>query len=136
MKNRSFTIACAPVLLSLLLITCKKPEPEPAPDITSKKVSYEITGTYSGKLTVTYINAYGMKESQTRISLPWSKFITAAEKVTQVEFTAATAEIDDRGKHSEYAVATLYINGNPQVSERQNTDADGKIRFNRMVHTY
>lgn len=136
MKPFSAIFACVVLSLTFFIISCKKPEPEPVPNIHTKKVSYDITGSYSGKLTVTYIKANGMKETQTNISLPWSKAIIAGEGVTRVEFTAATPGPDECGKYREFATATLFIDGNPKVSERQNTDAYGRVRFKELFHTY
>jgi hypothetical protein len=124
------------LLVALSFVACKKPEPEPVPNIYTRKVSYEITGSYSGKLTVTYIKADGMKQTQTNISLPWSKAIIAAEGVTRVEFIAATPGTDECGKYREYAIATLFIDGNPKMSDRQNTDPSGHIQFKELFHTY
>lgn len=136
MKLLSFLSVYGFIFMSASLFSCKKPEPKPVPNIHTRKVSYEITGSYSGKLTVTYMTAKGMKQTQTNISLPWSKAIIAAEGVTRVEFIAATPGTDECGKYREYAIATLFIDGNPKVSERQNTDVGGSIRFKELFHTY
>ncbi len=127
---------CALLLAALSFVACKKSEPKPVPNIHTRKVSYEITGNYSGKLTVTYVTAEGMKQTQKNISLPWSKAIIAAEGVTRVELVAATPGTDECGKYREYAVATLYIDGNPNMSDRQNTDVSGHIQFKELFYTY
>lgn len=136
MKTSMFPGLTCTVCLLALLISCKKPEPEPVPNIHTRKVSYEIAGSYSGKLTVTYVKADGSKEKQTNISLPWSKAIMAAEGVTRVEFIASTPGTDECGKYREYATATLFIDGNPKLSDRQDTDPYGRIQFRALFHTY
>lgn len=136
MKTFRFLSACVVLFMIFFSTSCKKPEPDPVPDIHTKKVSYEITGSYSGKLTVTYTRADGTKEMQSKISLPWSKAIIATEEVTRVEFTASTSATDECGKYREYATATLFINGNPKMSDRCDTDPGGRIQFRELFHTY
>lgn len=136
MKTPIFPGLPGTVCLIALMISCQKPEQEPVPNIHTRKVSYEIAGSYSGKLTVSYVKADGTWETQINSSLPWSKAILATEGVTRVEFIASTPGTDECGKYREFATATLFIDGNPKLSDRQDTDPGGRIRFRELFHTY
>jgi hypothetical protein len=81
-KLFAFGIAISIIAFS----SCKKSEPHsPVPAPTSspvnlRNVSYEVIGTFTGTLYVSYTTASGSTSNET-IAIPWSKAITYAASV-------------------------------------------------------
>lgn len=68
-------------LLSVLFFACKKDKDT---STGSRVVKYELTGTYSGKVSVGYANEDGVTQIVSNLTLPWSKEITVKNGVTAV----------------------------------------------------
>ena len=51
-----------------------------------KTVHYELSGTYSGKLTVNYTDENGIIQTVSNLSLPWSKDISPSSNISKVYF--------------------------------------------------
>lgn len=134
-------------MLSLSLGSCKKdkktePEPEPAPapapPAAQRVVKYEITGNYSGKLTIVYTNATGVNETITGISLPWTKEVTVTKQgAVSVGFTAATPVSQGSfGVSGQTAVARLYANSVEKQNATQTADNNGAVMFGVLSHVF
>lgn len=55
------------------------------------------------------------------------------EPMPDVHTKKVSYDID--GNYGEFAIVNLFINGHPEKSERQETDANGRIRFRDLFHT-
>jgi len=100
--------------------SCKKDNPSGASD--SRKIKYEITGTFSGKLDIVYNDNVNGNTHLTNVPLPWTKEITygsnimgigigAQASITGVSGQAATIKIYSGGTIVKTSTATAGSSG-------------------------
>jgi hypothetical protein len=71
MKNQIIVLL---LLINSFFISCSKDSTSP---VSSRAVRYEITGNFTGTLTVVYTAANGSVENVDVNTLPWKKELTA-----------------------------------------------------------
>lgn len=81
------------VLFATALAACSKD-----PVSTSKLVKYEITGNFTGKLTVTYTDNTGATSLLQNVSLPWSKEVSYPASVLSVGVGAQATVLGTAGQ--------------------------------------
>ncbi len=136
-------------LLFIILITlaalsggCKKKSTDTSGNNTNnntvpaRNTKYEITGNYSGKVTVVYNNQSGTSLSETYVSLPWTKEFVADNSVLSVGFGASTTSTSTLGVAGQTLTAKIYINGTETKSVVATADLNGHISFSGLVHTF
>lgn len=65
-------------MVYLLAVSCDNNDPAPA---KSRDIRFEVTGSFVGVLSATYMNASGGGTYESIASLPWNKSITYAAAV-------------------------------------------------------
>lgn len=121
------------LLLALLLNGCKK---ENNNNNQSRLVKYEITGNYTGRLTIVYADETGVLQTVTNVSLPWSKSFTAQAAVQSVTFNASTTGTAVVGVAGQTATAKLFIGSAVVKSNQQTADATGRIQFSSLLYVF
>lgn len=109
----------------LLFGACKKND-QPNKN-TSRTLKYEVNGSFSGSLVVSYTSASGNTVNDTRATLPWSKEITYESNVS-----AAIIAISGNGGTVGQQVTVIVKRGNTQVSSTTAT-ADNSGSFSRSA---
>ena len=51
-----------------------------------KTVHYQLSGSYSGKLTVNYSGENGVFKNESNVSLPWVKDVSLSQNISSVRF--------------------------------------------------
>jgi hypothetical protein len=92
----------------------------------SRLVKYEVTGNYSGQLTVAYTNASGSLEDIIVTAIPWSKEFTMAAGVGGGGF-GGNSVISKPGAPGQTTVSKIYIGGKEVKSANAIADANGNI---------
>ncbi len=115
-------------LLCLLTFTtaCKDDEATPAPAPAGRVVKYEVTGNYSGLMTMTHTNASGGTETINDVRLPWSLTLTLQAGVAGAVFNAGP-KIGSPGVSGQTAVGRIYANGIEKGSATGTAGSDGYI---------
>lgn len=75
------------LLLNLLFISCSKDSV--TPNNKSRNVKFELTGNYTGNITVAYTLANGGTQAFSDIRLPWTKEIVYENSVGGLGFSGS-----------------------------------------------
>ncbi|WP_166923385.1 MmpS family transport accessory protein [Flavobacterium poyangense] len=95
----------------LLLVTSCSNDNDKNPDSdNSRKVKYELTGTFSKKIRVTYINESGGNVTEDNVSIPWSKEVTFG-KGTFALGISGTSVVGQEGTPGQTLTAKIFVNG-------------------------
>lgn len=94
----------------------------------SKNIKYEITGNYSGHLTVVYNDNISGNTVVTVTSLPWSKEVNYPNNV-QVIGIGASSVVGHYGAAGQSATLKIYNDGNVVRNGNATTDSNGVINF-------
>ena len=127
-------------VLSLSLTSRKKKEPTPAPvatptstPVNNRVIKYEITGNYTGSLTVAYTNVSGGTESIIATAFPWTKNITYPATVSGIGIGGNTSVA---GAPSQTLILKIYSAGNVVSTGTAVTDGNGLINLSTLVYTF
>ena len=107
------------LLAIFLLQSCSTNDATPG---GSRAVKYEITGDYTGSMTVALVAANGSFEAFEVKKLPWIYEITADKSVTQIGASAQGSA----GKDGQKATFKVYVGGK-EVSSGAGTAISGGI---------
>ena len=89
----------------------------------SRDVKYEVTGNFTGKLSVTYMEKGGNVSSEDITKLPWTKEFTAEAKSM-----GATVSADGYGGVAgQQLTAKMYVGGKLENELTQTANSDGII---------
>lgn len=128
-KNYSLTI----LLLCLTALSCKKDDANGNPPGNSRVVKYEITGNFTGKLTVIYNdNVYG-NTVVNNVSLPWSKEITYPVNVTGI---GIGAQAITAGTAGQTAVLKIYSAGTMVKTSNSTEVTPGVVVLPTISHLF
>jgi hypothetical protein len=109
----------------LLFGACKKND-QPNKN-ASRTLKFEVNGSFSGSLVVSYTSASGNTVNDTRATLPWSKEITYESNVS-----AAIIAISGNGGTVGQQVTVVVKRGSAQASSTTAT-ADNSGSFSRSA---
>ena len=104
-------IICASLLLATILLmlqACDKNNGDGLPVNNARLVKYEITGNYTGKLTVVYNDNVSGNTVLNNVSIPWSKEVTYSQSVTGI---GIGAQASITGTLGQTATLKIYVNG-------------------------
>lgn len=76
------------IVFAIFFTSCNKDDTAPA---KSREVKFDISGTFSGTLNVTYITASGGATNESIPALPWTKSITYQSTVSGTTITIGGA---------------------------------------------
>ena len=117
-------------------VSCKKsdnttstPTPTPSTPTQSRTVKYELTGTYSGTLLVSYTNQDGANQIVDKVKLPWSAEVTVKGSGFAIVGLGANSETSGFGKAGETITGKLYVGGVEKKSATVNSTSTGYIDF-------
>lgn len=104
--KRAFLIAIVTVLTIAALYSCSKKTDNN--NSTSRKIKYEITGTFSGKLNIVYNDNVNGNTTLTNITLPWTKEINYGSNVMAI---GIGAQANTTGITGQTATLKIYSGG-------------------------
>lgn len=123
----------------LLLMSCKKkddvPEPANPPAATTRNVTYEITGNYSGHLLVVYNDNVSGNTTLTVTALPWRKDVSYAASIRGIGI-GGNGSSGKLGVSGQSASLKIYVSGNVVKSSNASADANGGINLPALAHTF
>lgn len=119
------------VALITISVACKKNDDTPL-----RKVSYNITGVYGGKLNIVYTNANGQPDTAKSVSSPWSKELVVVDTVKKVSLMAATDTTKTGGTAGQKLVALVTTGGVQRATDTATTAANGRLQTRSLSHTF
>jgi len=119
-------------VLSVLFFACKKDKDT---STGSKVVKYELTGTYSGKVSVGYANEDGVTQIVSNVTLPWSKEVTVKSGVSAVALVC-NAEVCCFGTNGQTLTGKISVGGDVKKSTTVNTTSDAFVSLSGLSYTF
>lgn len=109
MKNtKSFLLSFIFITVLSIFSSCSSDDDNPAPQ--SRNIKYEITGNYSGRLTVTYADEGGNSQTIDVNSLSWSKSLVVENSVSAIAIAAGNSGVNNPGQMGETITLKIYRN--------------------------
>ncbi len=129
------------LLLGLLAITAilnscsKDSDKNPGGETTIK---YEVTGNYTGQMTVVFTNETGSNGSELVTSLPWSKEVKVknATPGNGVGFGGGWMPGQPLGAAGQSVTAKIYANGTEKTKANTTTNNSGGISIPSLAYTF
>ena len=91
MKRSQFLAVSAALALSFVISAGGgKDSPTTPPASNARTVKYEITGTYTGALTIVHTSESGATVAIETFALPWTRKITLPNSVAAIAFSGST----------------------------------------------
>lgn len=112
------------ILIGSFLISCSKDNK--TSDGNSRNVKYEITGTYSGHLTVVINNNVSGNEIVTVTALPWTKEVTYGSNVSGIGI-GGNSVITQPGSPGQTITAKIYSAGTAVKSGVSTANVNGVL---------
>lgn len=122
------------VIASVLFFSCKKDNKGTANN--SRMVKYEITGNFSGKLTIVYSDNVNGNTELTDISLPWSKEITYPNNIVGIGIGASHVSNSTLGIAGQTATMKIYSGGTVVKSSTATANSVGGILIPTLGHGF
>lgn len=117
------------ICVVMFTISCKKDNESPNP----KAVKYEITGSFSGKLTIVYSDNVNGNTTLTGVSLPWSKEVNLGSNVLAIGIGGQGATA---GVAGQTATLKIYVAGKVVKSSNATAGANGEILIPTLAYTF
>lgn len=109
MKNSKSILLFASILAIIFVFTsCSGDDDNSTPQ--SRNIKYEITGNYSGRLTVAYSDEGGNSQTIDVNSLPWSTSLTVDSDVSAIAIAATNSGVNNPGRTGETITLKIYRN--------------------------
>jgi len=115
-----------------LLSNCSNDGQDPRP--INRVVKYEITGSYSGKLTVLYNDNVTGNTILDNVNLPWSLEITYPQNITAIGIGAVSASVV--GTSGQNATMRILINGKVERASTAATGSFGEISLPALSYLF
>lgn len=130
---KQFKIFTSILLIATILLSSCKKDSNGTPN-NSRAVKYEITGNFSGKLTIIYNDNVNGNTVLNGISLPWSKEITYGTNITGIGIGASSSTL---GTPGQTATMKIYSGGNVvRTSPPATANASGGITIQTLAHVF
>lgn len=109
MKNtKSSLLSFIFIIVLSIFSSCSSDDDNPAPQ--SRNIKFEITGDYSGRLTVAYSDEGGNSQTIDVNSLPWSKSLVVDSSVSAIAIAAGNSGVNNPGEIGEMITLKIYRN--------------------------
>ncbi len=136
MKNKISKSLAFLFLTSLLLFSCKKDNDKPNNSGSDKrKVKYELSGNFTGKLLVVTSTNTGALQQFNGVALPWTKEIQYDKNVMAAGAGVQT-ENENRGVAGQTFTLKVYINNKLKDTKTVTADANGMINISMAFYTF
>lgn len=136
MKNQILKNIVVLFTLSLLFVSCKKDDDKPNNNGSDeRKVKYELSGNFTGKLLVVTSTNTGALQQFDGVAMPWTKEIQYDKKVMAAGAGFQT-ENENRGVAGQTLTLKVYINNKLKDTKTGTADANGMINISMALYTF
>lgn len=131
MKNKLKAILF--IALGMLVMgSCKKSNDD-EPDTANRKIKYEITGNFTGKLTIIYNDNVNGNTVLNDVLLPWSKEITYADNIQGIGIGGSSSTM---GTPGQTATLKIYADGKVKVTDTKTAGQVGELSLPTMSYNF
>ena len=121
------------LLISFMLGSCKKDEDKPSVDNANRKIKYELTGNFSGKLTIIYNDNVNGNTVVNDVTLPWSKEITYADNILGIGIGGSSTSF---GSPGQTATLTIYAAGTVKATSTKTAGSVGELSLPTLTYNF
>jgi Mycobacterium membrane protein len=132
MKKHFKTMALPYLLAILLLVSCKKDNTSSG-GTNSRVVKYEVTGSFTGKLNVVYLDNVSGNTLVSDVTLPWAKELTYGSNVIGIGISGQSTSF---GAVGQTATLKIYSGGTVVKSETVLANNNGQIILPSFTYTF
>jgi Mycobacterium membrane protein len=133
MKNILMKTCCFLFVITILFFSSCKKDKEETPSANSRMVKYEITGNFSGKLFVVYLDNISGNTLVNDVTLPWSKEVTYGNNVIGIGISGQSSAF---GVAGQTATLKIYSGGTVVKSETVIASNVGGIILPSFTYTF
>lgn len=126
-------ILLATLLMGTLSSSCNKNNGGESNPVNRRKIKYELTGNFSGKLDVLYSDNVNGNTALTDVALPWAKEIQYAPNV---QSAGIGAQAKTAGLPGQTATIKIYSNGAVVRTSSATAGASGQITLPAVAYTF
>jgi hypothetical protein len=128
MKSRLSLLAPVSFVLSLILLFVSCSKDSTTPSNKSRNVKFELTGSYTGKITVAYTLANGGTQAFSDITLPWTKEVVYESSVAGLGFSG-NGEISLSNVSGQTVTIKIYSGDNVVKTGSATVDSNKVLSF-------
>ncbi len=116
-------------VVAMLLFSCVKP----VPSERLKRVRYEMTGTFTGKLKIIYNDNVNGNTERNNDSLPWSKELTYQPNVIGIDIAAQSSIAGSPGQN---VALKIFVNSAEVKSSTATSGSLGEITLPKLLYNF
>lgn len=128
MKNRIVFSLVALFSISAIFTSCSK-ESEDTPISNIRYIKYEVSGDYSGNISMTYTGLAGQTVIDTIKSLPWMKIIPYSNRVDSISISGVSDDNSNLGTSGQKANVKITTIEDGEISSESTADGSGVINI-------
>lgn len=135
MKKHFFKHLSPLFILLLFVAACSKDKDSPEPTPQAKKVKYELSGNYSGKILLVTSTNSGNLQQFDNLTLPTTKELDYDKAVLAAGAGLQTSGINV-GAPGQTVILKVYINGTLKDTKPITADANGLVNSALSFYTF
>jgi Mycobacterium membrane protein len=132
MKKHLNKMALPYLLAILLLVSCKKDNTSSG-GTNTRVVKYEVTGTFTGKLNIVYLDNVSGNTLVSDVSLPWLKELTYGTNVSGIGISGQATAVGVAGQN---AILKIYSGGTVVKSGTVTAGNLGELILPSFAYTF
>lgn len=119
-------------LAIFMLGGCKKSKDE-EPSADNRKIKYEVTGNFTGKLIVIYTDNVNGNTVVNNVTLPWTKEITYGSNIQAIGIGGSSSTV---GVPGQTATLKIYAGGVVKASQTSPAGTVGELSLPTMAYDF
>ena len=124
------------LLLSVtLFVSCKKNDDKDDNGQNERKVKYELSGNFTGKLQVVTSTNSGQLQQFNSVALPWTKELTYDKNVLGAGISLQTLN-ENKGVAGQTLTLKIWLNGQLKDTKTGTADANGAVNMANSFYTF
>jgi hypothetical protein len=121
------------IFITAILFTFSNCNDENPAASNEKKVKYQITGNFTGKLLIVYTDVSGSNKTLTDIPAPWSQEVTYPASTFTV---GIGAQASVTGSPGQTATLKIFVDGKEVKSSTATTGSLGEIILQTIAYSF
>lgn len=111
---------------------CKKSKDE-EPSANNRKIKYEVTGNFTGKLVIVYNDNVSGNTVVNEATLPWTKEITYGSNITAIGIGGSSTSV---GVPGQTATLKIYAGGVVKASQTNAAGSVGELSLPTIAYDF
>lgn len=132
MKNYVKKTSLFLTLAIFMLGACKKSN-DNKPSADNRKIKYEVTGNFTGKLVIVYSDNVSGNTVVSEVTLPWTKEITYASNIQAIGIGGSSTSV---GVPGQTATLKIYAGGVVKASQTNTAGNVGELSLPTIAYDF